>query len=145
MWFSIEVLDGSSSASLWSEAYGDGLIESAFFTGATDWSWHRHEWGVVLELDLADEAAWEAFRALPVVAAALDAVPDPVSGLIEYRGRGGSSSRPEPRKPRPLTGSGAAALPLPWELWIEDELFRSVVVEWRQLTPPTLAPLGRAR
>src|ERR1700694_3313586 len=141
MWFSIEVLDGSSSASLWSEAYGDGLIESAFLTGATDWSWHRHEWGVVLELDLADEAAWEAFRSLPAVSAALDAVPDPVSGLIVYRGRGGSSGRPQPRKPRPLAGSGAAALPLPWELWVEDELFRSVPIEWRQLSP---AVLGRA-
>jgi hypothetical protein len=138
MWFSIEVLDGSSSASLWSEAYGDGLIESAFLTGATDWSWHRHEWGVVLELDLADEVAWELFRALPAVAAALDAVPDPVSGLIVYRGRGGSSARPQPRKPRPLTGSGAAALPLPWELWVEDELFKAIPVEWRQLTPATL-------
>jgi hypothetical protein len=139
MWFSIEVLDGSWAASLWSESYGDNLIEAALLTGANDWSWHRHEWGVVLELALPDEVAWEAFRALPAVIAALDAVPDPVSGLIVYRGRGGSSSRPEPRKPRPLAGSGAAALPLPWELFVDDELFGTPLpVERRQL-------LGTAR
>ncbi len=141
MWFSIEVLDGCSSASLWSEAYGDNLIEAAFLTGASDWNWHRHDWGVVLELDLPDEVAWDAFRALPTVAAALDAVPDPVSGLIVYRGRGGSSSRPEPRKPRPLAGCGAAALPLPWELFIDDELFGPALpIERRQLLGT-----GRAR
>jgi hypothetical protein len=135
MWFSIEVLDGAFSASLWSEAHGDALVEAAFLSGAKDWSWHRHSWGVVLELEVPDEAAWEAFRALPAVAAALDAVPDPVSGLIVYRGRGGSSSRPEPRKPRPLAGSGAAALPLPWELFYDDGGFRPLLpVERRQLT-----------
>jgi hypothetical protein len=90
---------------------------------------------VVLELEVPDEAAWEAFRGLPAVAAALDAVPDPVSGLIVYRGRGGSSSRPEPRKPRPLAGSGAAALPLPWELFHDEGGFRPLLpVERRQLT-----------
>src|SRR3954452_12893740 len=105
---SIEVLDGARSASLWAEAHGDALVEAALTGGATDWSWHRHTWGVVLELGFADEAAWERFRSLPVVDAALDAVPDPVSGLIVYRGRGGSSGRVEPRSPRPLVGSGAA-------------------------------------
>ena len=119
---SIEVLDGAFSASLWADAHGDSLIESAFTHGATDWSWHRHTWGVVLELCFEDEQAWERFRALPAVDAALDAVPDPVTGLIVYRGRGGSSGRPDPRKPRPLLGSGSAALPVPTLIEELDEL-----------------------
>jgi hypothetical protein len=121
-WFSIEVLDGSSSASLWSEAHGDALVESAFLSGATDWNWHRHTWGVVLELAFDTEEAWDRFRELPSVQAALEAVPDPLSGLIFYRGRGGSSGTWEPRKPRPLAGSGSAALPIPWEMWEDEDL-----------------------
>jgi hypothetical protein len=116
-WFSIEVLDGSSSAVLWSEAHGDALVETALLTGATDWNWHRHTWGVVLELEFADEATWDRFRALVAVRAALDAVPDPLTGLVTYRGRGGSSGTWVRRPRRPLTGSGSAALPLPWDLW----------------------------
>lgn len=114
-WYSIEVFDGASSAALWSDVHGDALVESALATGARDWSWHRHSWGVVLELEFADDKAWESWRALAGVQAALDAVPDPISGLIVYRGRGGSSGSTRPRRPRPLRGSGAAALPLPWE------------------------------
>ena len=117
---SIEVLDGAASASLWAEAHGDVLVEAAFTGGATDWAWHRHTWGVVLELCFVDEAAWDRFRALPAVEAALDAVPDPVSGLICYRGRGGNAGRGEPRRGKPLTGSGAAALPLPVEWLLAD-------------------------
>ena len=56
MWFSIEVFDGASSASLWSDAYGDALIEAAFTGGASDWEWHRVTWGVVLELEFDEEA-----------------------------------------------------------------------------------------
>ncbi len=120
---SIEVLDGAMSASLWAEAHGDALIEAAFTGGATDWGWHRHTWGVVLELCFEDEAAWERFRVRPAVDAALDAVPDPVSGIIVYRGRGGSAGRGLPRRPRPLIGSGAASLPLPIPIeWLEDDL-----------------------
>jgi hypothetical protein len=122
-WYSIEVFDGASSASLWSDMHGDSLLESALSTGAKDWSWHRHSWGVVLELEFADIKSWEAWRALPHVQAALDAVPDPISGLIVYRGRGGSSGSPRPRRPRPFQGTGSAALPLPWE-WDSDELTR---------------------
>lgn len=113
-WYSIEVFDGATSASVWAEAYRDALMETAITSGASDWSWHRHTWGVVFEVSFADEQAWESYANLPVVRAALDAVPDPVTGLIVYRGRGGSSGSPFPRKPRPLTGSGSAALPLPW-------------------------------
>jgi hypothetical protein len=120
VWYSIEVFDGSTSASLWAEAYRDALMETAVTRGATDWSWHRHSWGVVFEVCFDDESAWEAFMDLPLVRAALDAVPDPVTGLIVYRGRGGSSGALSPRRPRPLQGSGAAALPLPWDLGLEE-------------------------
>jgi hypothetical protein len=105
---------------LWAEAHGDTLIEAAFAWGATDWSWHRHAWGVVLELDFTDESVWSQFLEATRVRAALDAVPDPITGLIVYRGRGGSGFTPEPRRPRPLSGSGSAALPLPWDLGFED-------------------------
>lgn len=120
VWFSVEVLDGASSASIWSEAYGDALVESAILSGATEWNWHRHTWGVVLELAFEEELSWDLFRSLLSVQAALDAVPDPVTGLIVYRGRGGSAGTSEPRTHGPLVGSGSAALPLPWDLW-EDE------------------------
>lgn len=120
-WYSIEVFDGATSASVWAEAYRDVLMETAITSGASDWSWHRHTWGVVFEVCFRDEATWDGYANLPVVRAALDAVPDPVTGLIVYRGRGGSSGAPYPRKPRPLIGSGSAALPLPW-IFSTDEL-----------------------
>jgi len=133
MWFSIEVFDGASSAALWADAYGDAIVESAFGAGATDWHWHRNTWGTVLELEFGDEAAWEDFQLLPGVVAALDNVPDPVSGLLLYKGRGGSAGRVQPRRPRPLAGSGAAALPLPFEL--DDEWERlNAALERRPLT-----------
>ena len=118
-WYSIEVFDGASSASRWAEAHGDALVESALTSGGRDWTWHHHSWGVVLELEFADNKAWETWRSLAHVQAALEAVPDPISGLIVYRGRGGSSGASRPRRPRPLLGSGSAALPLPWE-WQEE-------------------------
>jgi hypothetical protein len=126
-WYSIEVFDGATSASLWAEAYRDALIETAITQGATDWSWHRHTWGVVFEVSFNDEEAWEGFTSLAVVQAALDAVPDPVTGLIVYRGRGGSSGSPFPRKPRPLVGSGSAALPLPWDFLSDEPLTLSAL------------------
>jgi hypothetical protein len=138
-WFSIEVLDGVVSASVWSEAHGDVLIESAFFVGATDWNWHRHTWGVVLELNFEDEAAWDRFRNLTAVQAALEAVPDPVSGLIMYRGRGGSSGTVEPRRPKPLVGSGSAALPLPWEFWDSEQTSIFAPNEERRSMPALLS------
>jgi hypothetical protein len=119
-WYSIEVFDGAAPASLWAEAYQDALVETAITQGASDWSWHRHTWGVVFEVSFQSDEAWERFANLPMVKAALDAVPDPVTGLIVYRGRGGSSGAPFPRRPRPLTGSGSAALPLPWILSSDD-------------------------
>ena len=129
-WWSIEVIDGGVPASSWSAAHGDALVESALLEGAQDWSWHQHPWGVVFEVAFEDEAAWERFLLNPAVSAALDAVPDPVTGLIIYKGRGGSSGRPDPRKPRPMVGSGAMALPLP-----EDDLITELLETWR---PPRL-------
>lgn len=116
-WMSIEVFDGRFPASSWIDAHGDSLVESAISTGASDWNWQRTSWGVVFEVAFADQNDWERFRQLLVVQIALDAVPDPVGGLLIYRGRGGSSGTTRPRKPRPLAGSGAAALPIP----VEDE------------------------
>ena len=128
-WYSIEVFDGASSASLWAGVHGDPLVESALLMGAKDWTWHHHSWGVVLEIEFADTRSWDLWRAQPHVQASLDAVPDPVSGLIVYRGRGGSSGAPTPRKPRPLMGSGAAALPLPWD-WDGDGFLPTLPRQW---------------
>jgi hypothetical protein len=121
-WYSIEVFDGASPASIWAETYQDALVEAAISHGASDWSWHRHTWGVVFEVCFESDLAWETYAEVPVVRAALDAVPDPLTGLIVYRGRGGSSGAPFPRRPRPLVGSGSAALPLPWILSSDDVL-----------------------
>ncbi len=118
---SIEVLDGDFSASVWEQAHGDGLVQAAILHGAVDWEWHRLRWGVVLELSFVDEESWERFRTDPAVVSALESVPDRVSGLMIYRGFGGSSGRAQPRRPRPLTGAGAAALPLPDDDWFFAE------------------------
>ncbi|HTW11077.1 MAG TPA: hypothetical protein VME46_26490 [Acidimicrobiales bacterium] len=139
-WYSIEVFDGASSAALWADVHGDPLLESALSSGAVDWSWHHHSWGVVLELEFADTKSWEQWRALAHVQAALDAVPDPVSGLIVYRGRGGSSGASRPRRPRPLAGSGSAALPLPWEVDEGAVSFLESMPRPRRLL--TTSPLG---
>jgi hypothetical protein len=114
-WFSIEVLDGTSSARAWREAFGDRLVAAAYGSGMTDWSWAEHGWGVVLEVELPDEFAFDRFREHPAVQAAFDAVPDPVGGLLVHRGRGGSSGARLPRRPRPFAGAGAVSLPEPHE------------------------------
>src|SRR6266536_922510 len=59
------------------------------------------------------DVQWEVFRDLPSVRAALDAVPDPVNGLLVYRGRGGGAGASSRRRPRPHAGAGALALPEP--------------------------------
>lgn len=114
-WWSIEVFHSELPASRWRDSYSSTLVESAVTTGATSWGWHEHRWGVVLEIEFADDARWEAFRAIPAVQAALDAVPDPVNGLLVYRGRGGGAGAGSPRSPRPVAGAGAMALPEPGE------------------------------
>lgn len=114
-WFSIEVSGGPTPVRPWYEAYSDLLVGLALSHGASDWQWYVPGWGCLFEVAFPDEADWERFRSHPTVQAALDAVPDPVNGLLVHRGRGGSAGSRWPRRPRPLAGSGAAALPLPVE------------------------------
>jgi hypothetical protein len=111
-WWSIEVFDAAGqSGEQWREAYGGALIEASISHGAKDWDWHRTDWGIVFEVAFAESEGWAAFRALPVVTAALDATPDPVNGIRIYPGRGGSSNSKVPRRPRPIAGGGAAPIP----------------------------------
>ncbi|MGI9007069.1 MAG: hypothetical protein ACR2FU_12905 [Streptosporangiaceae bacterium] len=113
-WWSIEVFDSQVQAALtWRDSYRSRLVESAITSGAVEWAWSEHRHGVVFEVCFADEERWTAFRALPGVQAALDAVPDPVNGVLVYRGRGGGSGAGRPRKPRPSAGAGALELPEP--------------------------------
>ena len=117
-WWSIEILDGPrSSAARWRDAHQERMVSAAVAFGAREWSWQVFSWGVLFEIAFgADGAslsseAWAGFRALPAVHAALDAVPDPVNGLLIYPGRGGSAGRVRPRRPRPIAGAGAAPVP----------------------------------
>jgi hypothetical protein len=112
-WLTVEVFDASFPATQWRRAHEDGLIEAAVTHGATAWDWHETRWGVVLELRFAADQDVDRFRALPVVLAALDAVPDRVGGLLVYRGRGGGAGDAVPRRPRPSPVAGAASLPEP--------------------------------
>jgi hypothetical protein len=112
-WWSIEVFDGAFPATRWQDAHGESLVESAITHGAVYWEWHVHRWGVVFEVAFPEDERWEAFRALPSVRAALDAVPDPVNGLLVYRGRGGGAGALAPRRPRPHVGAGSVELPPP--------------------------------
>jgi|SRR5579859_1829097 len=110
-WWSIEVLDGAIPAEQWRSAHYAALVEASLTRGAVDFGWNAQPWGVVLEFAFRDSDAWVAFRQLPAVTAALDAVPDPVNGLMIYQGRGGSSAMSDLRRPRPRAGAGAAPLP----------------------------------
>jgi len=112
-WWSIEVFHSEFPAGQWRDTHSSMLIESAVTAGATSWEWHEHRWGVVFEVEFGEDHQWEAFRAIPAVQAALDAVPDPVNGLLVYRGRGGGAGASSPRRPRPSAGAGAMALPEP--------------------------------
>jgi len=119
-WWSIEVRDGEFSAGNWRSAWGSSLLEAALSHGAVDWEWHEAPFGVVLEVGFLDSEAWDRFRHLPAVIAALDAVP--MMSLYVYPGRGGSAGASLPRRPRPVLGSGAAALP---EMPVEQLVARS--------------------
>jgi hypothetical protein len=134
-WWSIEVLHGEVSAFLWQQAYDSELIEAALTNGAIDGTWHAGTWGVAFEVLFDDAEKFEAFRNLPIVRAALDAVPDPVNGLLIYRGRGGSSGAGKPRRPRPAPSAAAAALPEP-----EPERH----LDLTGITPPDLVRAGSA-
>jgi hypothetical protein len=135
-WWSIEVLDGATlSAARWQDAHGNALTEAAITHGAYEWHWRRHGWGVSFEIGLRSAEQWPVFRDLPAVRAALDAVPDPVHGLMVYPGRGGSSGRVQPRRPRPVIGSGAATLP------VEPEIIAATLAGCRP-TPTTAAVIA---
>jgi hypothetical protein len=115
-WWSIEVFSGDKlPASGWRYAYEDELTEAAITHGAMYYEWHDTEYGVIFEVLFLDDAQWEAFRALPAVRAALDGVPDPVNGLLIYRGRGGAAGGRKPRKPKPAPGAAALELEEPRE------------------------------
>lgn len=112
-WLTIEVQDGLVPASLWQSGRGEALTEAAVTNGAVDWTWHTPRWGVILEIAFRDEESRTAYRALPVVQAALDAVPDPVRGLYVYPGRGGGGlfRARQPRRPAPVAGAAAVEEP----------------------------------
>jgi hypothetical protein len=109
-WWSTEVFHGEFPARQWQDAYSSMLIEPAVTAAATGWEWHEHRWGVVFEVEFGEDSRRETFRAIP---AALDAVPDPVNGLLVYRGRGGGAGASSPRRPRPAARAGAMARPEP--------------------------------
>jgi hypothetical protein len=109
-WWSIEV-HGEPSAARWKDAHSSSLIESAISNGAVDWAWHEYRWGVLFQVAFDNQAQWEAFRALPGVQAALDAVPDPLNGLLVHRGGDGSSGARSSQRPTLLAGAGALPEP----------------------------------
>ena len=86
-WWSIEVLDGPRGpARAWRDAVGEALVEAAVTHGAYQWEWHTHHWGVLFEIAFRGDERWAAYRGLPLVSAALDAVPEPVAGLFVHPG-----------------------------------------------------------
>jgi len=111
-WRSIEVTHGEISAFRWQEQHDSALTEAALTSGVRDGAWHADQRGVVFDVLFDTEEQWEAFRGLPVVRAALDAVPDPVNGLLIYRGRGGAGTR-EPHRPKAAPGPAAVSRPGP--------------------------------
>jgi hypothetical protein len=117
---SIEVFDGAFSASTWQHAYGDLITSTAVEHGATEWQWVERPWGLVCEIAFRNERDFDRWRGLAGVRSAFDAVPDPVFGLFFHRGWGGTSGSGEPRRPRPLAGSGAAELEFEEERRVDD-------------------------
>src|SRR3984957_18884170 len=113
-WWSIEVFDAEElPARRWKDSYQDELVEAALTNGAAYWEWHEHRYGVVFEVLFDSDAQWEAFRALPVVRAALDRGRDRETALIIATGRGGGSGPRHPRTARPSPGLSAMARPEP--------------------------------
>src|SRR5579864_2978579 len=129
-WWSIEVFDAAQQpARRWKDSYQDVLTEAAVTNGASYWEWHEHQYGVVFEVRFDSEEQWEAFRALPAVRSALDGAPDPVNGLIIYKGRGGGAGPRKPRRPKPAPSASSMALPEP-----EAE----AVVRLLETSPPSM-------
>jgi hypothetical protein len=123
-WWSIEVFDASQEpARRWKDAHEDALTEAAITHGALYWEWSLTKLGVIFEVCFATDDQWQAFKNLPLVSAALDDTPDPVNGLIIYRGRGGAAGSRKPRKPRPAPGASAMKLPEP----VVEEVVKLVI------------------
>jgi hypothetical protein len=149
-WWSIEVFSGDKlPASGWRYAYEDELTEAAITHGALYYEWFDTQYGVVFEVLFPGDAEWDAFRALPVVRAALDGVPDPVNGLLIYRGRGGAAGSTKPRKPKPAPGATALELEEPAEEQqlkmrsrrvAVDDLLRDLPVGPERVEPVPAAP-----
>lgn len=119
-WLTLEIYDGEvTSADRWRDERGESLIEAAITNTAREWQWHNPRWGVILEILFDNEQSRDAFRDLPAVVAALDAVPDPVSGLLVYTGRGGGSGAAVPRRPRPAPAAGAAEREEPHDQYLD--------------------------
>jgi hypothetical protein len=115
-WWTVEVFSGDKQpASAWRYSYEDMLTAAAISHGALSWDWYDSEYGVVFEVCFATDKQWEAFRSLATVKGALDAVPDPVNGLLVYRGRGGAAGSRKPRGPRPAPSAAAMELAEPIE------------------------------
>lgn len=114
-WLTIEVFDADIPAGAWERAHHDALVEAAVTLGCVYWDWHQHRWGVVVEFAFLEESPRDAFRDATAVRAAIDAAPDPVSGVLVYPHRGGGSGSRVPRVPRPAAGAGAVELPEPAE------------------------------
>jgi hypothetical protein len=115
-WWSIEVFHGDKlPASRWRDTYEDLLTEAAITHGALYWEWHEFQYGVIFEVCFGTDEQWEAFLRLPTVRGALDSVPDPVNGLLVYRGRGGAAGSRKPRKPKPAPSAAALELEEPRE------------------------------
>jgi hypothetical protein len=115
-WWSLEILDAEhagTSAAAWRDAYAQALAESLVTNGAASWEWFEYSWGVVLEVAFREEHLWQSWRALPGTRAALDAVPDPVSGLLVHRGHGGASGSYVPRVPTIAPAADRVALTEP--------------------------------
>lgn len=143
--WTIEVGNGPiSSAERWRDGHGESLVEAALTHGAQEWSWVIRDWGVLLEVAFNEEADWLRFRSTAAVRAALDAVPDPVNGLLVYSGRGGSSAAPVIRHPRRPRGAGAAALPEPEPdpLRPPPGLWQTSYADDRAIEKPSPLPIG---
>ncbi len=139
-WWSIEVFSGDKlPASGWRYAYEDELTEAAITHGAMYYEWHDTEYGVIFEVLFRDDE-WEAFRALPAVRAALDGVPDPVNGLLIYRGRGGAAGERKPNKPKPAPGAAALELEEPREERRMRKVAKRLMSQQRRLRHRSPAP-----
>jgi hypothetical protein len=114
VWMSIEIFNGAYAAQLWADNHVDTFIEAAIVHGAVDWDRKKTAWGVAIEIEFDSEKAWKEFRNAAAIRTLLNNVPDPVNGVLIYRGRsldGGSTAR---RSKKPKSGAGGAALNLPY-------------------------------